>query len=151
LLNVVLSAVNIVLNAMLIPVYGAVDPPSRPWYPFASSPAVTLYLLRYRPGHLSPLGMGKLAAAAVRALVWARRSDQILLLIAAAAVVYVAAFVLGVRDVPGARLLRTARRRCSTPIDRSREDGVGAPTPDVVGRAGLLRTDSPHTNPMDKP
>jgi len=98
LLNVVLSAVNIGLNVLLIPKFGALGSA------FATLLSICLfalgqhlYLIRYRPGHISPLtNMGRplLAVALMGAFVWWRRGDPILILVGAAGVLYISVLFL---------------------------------------------------------
>jgi O-antigen/teichoic acid export membrane protein len=98
LLNVVLSGVNVGLNVLLIPRFGALGSA------FATLLSICLfalgqhlYLIRYRPGHISPLpkmGRPLLAVTLMAAFVWWRRGDPILLLVGAAGIVYISVLFL---------------------------------------------------------
>jgi O-antigen/teichoic acid export membrane protein len=111
-LNVGLAAVNIALNLVLVPSYGAMGAAVSTLISMCLFAAVQyLYVSRRLASCLSPLQqmLKPAAAAGLMALfVWVRREDHVVVLIAAAAIVYVSLLLL-TRSV-SLRELRLLRR-----------------------------------------
>lgn len=92
LLNVVMAFVNVLLNLVLIPRYGALGAAIATLLSVAMFAAgQCLYMLRYLPDHLAalpPLSRPMVASVVMAGFAWACRDLPVLLVIAVAAVLY---------------------------------------------------------------